>query len=405
MKKAIIIVAAVLLIAAAFLIFGGTFSNDNSATRNDLEGNPNKVYIGVFEPLTGVSSAGGNQEALGIRFASSEAPTVTIKGVEYEVVLSEVDNMSEDSIADATAQLLCDRKVSVVLGSYGSGLSLSGAGRFEAAGIPAIGISCTNPRITRDYDLYYRVCYLDSFQGKVLANFAVSNNYGTAAVVTQIGDVYSGGLGEYFTDEFEALGGKTVQFTYNSAQTSFTELIEDVSRSRADFIFLPGGVTISAEIIKQAEAANVELPFLGGDTWDTGVFRQAIADCDAEVYYSTYYDSTDTDNKAASDFAVKFQTWVSRDAERLKLNGGSSQVASVSALGYDAYMLALSAIEAADSTAPADIAKALGKIAYSGATGEIRFDGRGDPGKRTAYIMTLDSSGDPVTVLKSKASD
>lgn len=405
MKKAIIIVSVVLIVAAAFLIFGGTFSNDNSATRVDPNDNPNKLYIGVFEPLTGVSSAGGRQETLGIRFANNEQPTVTIEGVEYDVVLSEVDNMSEDSIAAATAQLLCDRGVSIVLGSYGSGLSLSGAGIFEKAGIPAIGISCTNPKVTVDHPLYYRVCYQDSFQGRVAANFAVSKGYGKAAVLTQIGDVYSKGLADSFTAEYEAQGGKTVQFTYNSAQTSFSELVEEVRRCKPDFVFLPGGVEISAEIIEQAAKAELGLPFLGGDTWDTAVFRHRLEECDCEIYYSSYYDGTDSSSQASSDFAVKFQTWIYRDADRLEQNGGSSDVAAVSALGYDAYMVALEAVKTAGSTEPEEIAKVLSKVTYSGATGDIVFDGSGDPGKRTAYIKTLNRAGEPETVQKSRASE
>lgn len=403
MKKVIIIIAAVVVIVAAFLVFGGTFSNDDSDRRVYPDYNPNKIYIGLFEPLSGASATGGNQEALGIRFAHMDAPTVTIGDVTYEVVLSEADNMSEDSIAKATAQMLVDRRVSIVLGSYGSGLSLSGADIFEVAGIPAIGVSCTNPKVTQGHELYYRVCYLDSFQGKIMANFAKSRDYKTAAVVTQIGDVYSKGLGEYFSTEYEALGGRTVQYTYNSAQTTFTELVEDIRRGGADFVFLPGGVDISAMIINQAYEGGLALPFLGGDTWDTAVFRRAVENTAPEVYYSTYYDGAESDNKAASDFAVRFQVWVSRDSERLEQNGGSSDVASVSALGYDAYMVALEAIKTAQSTDPGRIAKALSTVSYSGATGDIVFDGSGDPGKRTAYIMTFDGKGQVETLQKSTA--
>lgn len=405
MKKVIIIIAVVVVIAAVFLFFAKPVSTDHSVNRTDPNDNPNKLYIGLFEPLTGASATGGNQEALGIRFAHNDEPTVDIDGVTYDVVLSEADNMSEDSIAKATAQMLVDKNVSIVLGSYGSGLSLSGAEIFEKAGIPAIGVSCTNPKVTREHELYYRVCYLDSFQGKVMANFAQSRNYRLAAVLTQIGDVYSKGLGESFTSEFEALGGKTVQLTFNSAQTSFSELVEDIRRSKANFVFLPAGIDISAMIINEAYAKDLRLPFLAGDTWDSAVFWRAVEKSKPEVYFSSYFDGSDSDSKAASDFAVRFQVWVSRDAERLKLNGGSSDVAAVSALGYDAYMVALEAVKAAKSTQPAKISEALAEVSYTGATGEIVFDANGDPGKSTAYIKTFDGDGALTTIQKSRASD
>ena len=131
------------------------------------------VKIGVFEPASGDNGAGGKQEVLGIEYAKSLVPTVEIAGQEYEVELVIVDNQTTAEKGITAAQTLVDSDVSVILGSYGSGVSMAGGELFAAAEIPAIGCSCTNPNVTLLCDYYWRVCFLDPFQGKVMASFAM----------------------------------------------------------------------------------------------------------------------------------------------------------------------------------------------------------------------------------------
>ena len=130
------------------------------------------VKIGVYEPASGDNGAGGKQETLGVQYANSVTPTVEIDGKEYDVELDIVDNeSSNDKGPSAAAQLVSD-KVSIVLGSYGSGVSIAASDIFKDGGVPALGISCTNPQITQGNTHYFRICFLDPFQGTVLANFA-----------------------------------------------------------------------------------------------------------------------------------------------------------------------------------------------------------------------------------------
>ena len=152
------------------------------------------IKIGVFEPTTGENGGGGFQEVLGIRYAREMHPTVTINGEEYQVELVEVDNKSDKTEAVNAAQKLVSEKVSVVLGSYGSGVSIAAGQIFADAKIPAIGCSCTNPQVTEGNDYYFRVCFIDPFQGTVMANYAFQNGAKSAAVITQLGDDYSSGL-------------------------------------------------------------------------------------------------------------------------------------------------------------------------------------------------------------------
>ena len=129
------------------------------------------VKIGVFEPASGDSGAGGKQETLGMQYANYLQPTVEIGGTTYNVELVYADNGSSPDKAPSAAQQLISEGVSVILGSYGSGVSIAGSQYFADAGIPAIGVTCTNPQVTAGNTHYFRICFLDPFQGTVLANY------------------------------------------------------------------------------------------------------------------------------------------------------------------------------------------------------------------------------------------
>ena len=131
-----------------------------------------QIVIGVFEPTSGDNGAGGKREVLGIEYANSLKPTIEIDGEEYNIVLALSDNESKADNAASSAGKIVEDGAMVVLGSYGSGVSIAAYPTFEAAGIPAIGVSCTNASVTDGHDLYFRICFLDPFQGTVMANFA-----------------------------------------------------------------------------------------------------------------------------------------------------------------------------------------------------------------------------------------
>ena len=169
------------------------------------------VKIGVFEPASGDSGAGGKQETLGMQYANVETPTVEIGGVEYDVELVYADNGSSTDKAPSAAQQLVSEGVSVVLGSYGSGVSIAGSQYFADANIPAIGVTCTNPQVTAGNSHYFRICFLDPFQGTVLANYAAKElGAKTAYCLGELGNDYDQGLVTYFKQAFEGLGGTVV---------------------------------------------------------------------------------------------------------------------------------------------------------------------------------------------------
>ena len=345
----------------------------------------NVVRIGVFEPSTGDNGAGGKQEILGIEYANSLAPTVTIGGEEYTVELVIEDNQSLTDKAVSAAQSLMGEKVSIVLGSYGSGASMAGGDVFAEAGVPAIGVSCTNPNVTLLCDYYWRICFLDPFQGTVMANFAKELGATKAYVLTMLGEDYGVGLGKYFVDAFKKLGGDVIEENFTEGNGDFAAYINNAVNGGCDVIFAPCATTYAALIIEQAASQGVTFPILAGDTWENSAILDAAKGKDVKVYCSTFFDEKD-DSAAAADFVTGYKAWLNADESKKTNNGGNDIVAAVSALGFDAYNVALTAIQAADSADPAAIAAALPSVTYEGVTGAIAFDENGDALKDMAYI-------------------
>ena len=368
MKKVLAIVLAMMLVLSA------------AAMAETLK-------IGVFEPASGDNGAGGKQEVLGIEYAHSLTPTVEIGGVTYDIELDIVDNQSQTDKAVSAAQTLVNDKVSIVLGSYGSGVSMAGGDVFAANKTPAIGCSCTNPSVTLLCDYYWRVCFLDPFQGTVMANFAKEEKGAKKAyVLTQLGDDYSTGLGFYFQQAFTALGGEVVTGEFQEGNSEFASYLTTAVNEGCDFFFAPSSTTSASLIIDQAASANVSFPIAAGDTWESSVILDAAKGKNVEVYCSTFFDERDESNAVAAEFVAGFKAWLNANADKMTNNGGNDIVAAVSALGYDAYMVAVEAIVAANSADPADIAAALPAVAYDGVTGAIAFDEIGDAMKDMAYI-------------------
>jgi len=345
------------------------------------------IKIGVFEPQSGDNGAGGKQETLGIQYANSVKPTVTINGTEYKITLDIQDNQSSTDKAVSAAQQLVSDKCSVVLGSYGSGVSIAAGTYFASAQIPAIGCSCTNAAVTAGNDYYFRVCFLDPFQGSVMSSFAMEEcGAKNAYVLSMLGDDYTVGLAKNFVSAFEAAGGTVVgNETFTEGTADFSAYLNNAVSGGADVIFCPSATTYAAQIIKQAASLGVTLPILAGDTWENSAISDAQNGTDLKVYCSTFFDEND-DSGTAKEFVAGYKAWLNADKQNLTNNGGNDVVAAVSALGYDAYMTAVAAIEAAQSTKGSDIQAALKTLKTDGVTGAISFDENGDAIKDTAYI-------------------
>ena len=387
MKKTLAILLVIALCFSAFAC-GGEADND-AATGNVVEGDT--IYVGVFEPTTGENGGGGMQEVLGVRYANQVNPTVTINGTTYKIELVEVDNQSDKTAAVTAAQSLVSSNVVAVVGSYGSGVSIAAGETFATAMVPAVGASCTNPQVTLGNDYYFRVCFLDPFQGKVMANYAWSKGFTKAAVISQNGDDYSTGLAEYFKIAFEELGGEIVaDETYQTNETDFNAILTTIKGTDAQVIFSPTSITTATLLLPQAQAAGITAEIMAGDTWEN---QTIVSDAAEGVSISTFFDENDASNTITTDFVTGFKAFLNANPDYIVANGNTDGVAAVSALGYDAYMTVYNALASLDGTegdiTSVAVRDAIATAEFVGVTGNISFDENGDANKDTAYIKEI----------------
>ncbi len=351
--------------------------------------NEEKVLkIGVFEPSTGDSASGGKKEILGMQYANSETPTITLGGEEYKVELVLADNGSTTDKAPSAATALVDADVSIVLGSYGSGVSMAGSEFFDQAGLAAIGVTCTNPNVTAGNSHYFRICFLDPFQGSVLANFAVDKFEAKKAyLLGELGNEYDQGLITFFEQAFTAAGGEIMKDSYPTNNADFSTYLNKAKEWGADVIFTPVSIAYATQIITQAAQLGIEAPILGSDTLDDNKVLEAAKDTSVQVYVSTFYQEG-----GSPEFDAGIKEYINTNADAMTANGGNDTISAVTAMGYDAYYVALEAAKAADSADKAAIKAALPGVKYTGVSGDIAFDEIGDAVRDTAYIKTSDNT-------------
>ena len=384
MKKLFALVLA-LVMALSLVACGGSSSGSGQASSGD---SGNKVVkIGVFEPQTGDNGAGGKQEILGMQYANYVQPTVEIGGETYDVQLEIVDNRTTAENGPSAASELVNRGVSVVLGSYGSGVSMAGGAIFEEAGIPAIGVTCTNPQVTSDCSVYFRICFLDPFQGTVLANYAYNElGVSTAYVLGMLGSDYDQGLVYYFTEAFEDLGGTVVAESFPEGTANFVSYINNAKSAGAGVIFAPVSITYAQLIVEAADAQDFDGALLGSDTWDSNKVIESAKGKNISAFVTTFYQEGGNE---AFDSGIK--EWINANADAKTNNGGNDMIAAVTAMGYDAYYTALEALKAAGSTEPKAVLEALPNVSYEGVSGLIKFDDIGDAVRDSAFIKTANT--------------
>ena len=346
------------------------------------------IKIGVFEPSSGDSASGGKKEILGMQYANSQVPEITLGGETYKVELVYGDNGSSTDKAPSAASSLVSAGVSVVLGSYGSGVSMAGGPKFEEAGIPAIGVTCTNPNVTAGNNYYFRICFLDNFQADVLANFAMDKfDAKVAYCLGESGNEYDQGLIAFFKQVFEAAGGTVITDSFPTGNSDFNSYLNKAKSEGADVIFIPVSIAYGVQIIKQAASLGIEAPFLGSDTCDDNMILEALNGTDLQLYVSTFYQEG-----GSPEFDAGIKEYINTNSEALAANGGNDTISAVTAMGYDAYFVALEAMKKADSGDKAALMQILPSVTYTGVSGDIAFDEIGDAVRDTAYIKTADTA-------------
>lgn len=324
------------------------------------------IKIGIFEPLTGANAGGGQLEVEGIEIAHELYPEVLGKKIE----LVKVDNKSDKvEAANAAARLTEKEKVTAIIGSWGSSLSMAAGDVVKKAQIPAIGTSCTNPLVTQGNDYYFRVCFIDPFQGTVMSNYAYTKlNAKKVAIIQEVSNDYAVGLSKYFTDNFKKLTGDNNAIVavanYNTGDQDFTAQLTNIKAQNPDAIFAPGNFTESAMIIKQARQLGIKCPFLGGDTWETPEFLTIGKEAVEGSVFSTFFAT----EKPITEESKKF-------LEAYKKKYPGKEPAAVTALAYDAYVLLVDALKRTGTVDSVKLRDELVKTKdFQGAAGVVNFD-------------------------------
>jgi branched-chain amino acid transport system substrate-binding protein len=340
---------------------------------------PDKIKLGVYEPMTGAMAAGGQQTWEGIQLAMEQKNTVL--GKQVDVVL--VDNKSDKvEAATAMSRLIEAEKVVGVVGSYGSGLSMAGGEVSEKAGIPVIGCSPTNPLVTQGKQYYFRVCFIDPFQGAVMAKYAFETlKAKKAAIIQDVAQDYSVGLSNFFRNKWNQLTGdpKTlVAFTsYQTGDQDFTAQLTSVIAKNPDVIFSSGYYGEGALLAKQAREMGFKGTLLGGDAWDAPELIQIGGAAAEGLTFSTHYDPAGSTTPMSKKFVDLYTAKYKKDPN------------AFAALGFDAYMLMLDAITRAKSTDGKAIRDQIAATQkFEGVTGYITMDADHNPIK-DAVIKTV----------------
>lgn len=349
----------------------------------------NIIRIGVFEPITGSEGTEGKQETLGILYANSLTPKVTIGDTEYKVLLEIADNESSVIKSKTVAQELAEKDISIVLGSYGSEFCIAGSRAFEKADIPAIGITCTNPLVTLRNNHYFRICFLDPFQGTVLASFAIDQfNAKKAYCLAKLNDDYSVGLCNYFIDTFKKNGKEFVFETFPDGTTDFSAYIANAKKQNADVFFCPLFVESAPFLIEQASQINPDVPILAGDAWDSNIVSSVAKDTGMEIYVTSFF-CVGCFEDQISDFITGFKNYINANNNAKVSNGGNDEISATAAMGFDAYYTALEALKLAQSAESKKVLEVMPSVKYKGITGNIEFDKNGDAIRDTAFVKKV----------------
>jgi branched-chain amino acid transport system substrate-binding protein len=347
------------------------------------------IKIGVYLPLTGQNAFGGQLELDGVNLAHSLVSEVLGKKVEL-VVLDNKGDTTE--CANAMQRLVEQEKVNAVIGTYGSSCAMAGGEINEKAGVPAMGTSCTNPLVTQNKKYYFRACFIDPFQGKAVAQYAFDNGKKKAALLLDVAQDYTVGLGKFFKDHFTKIGGEVVaELNYQSGDQDFTAQITEIISKGADILFIPSYFAEGAIIIKQARDAGAEFLIIGADAMDNPEMVKIGGKAIEGFTFTTFPYAIEMPDMSDTQKAFT-EAWQKQFPDK--------EPNANSALGYDSYMLVIDAIKRAGSADPEAITTALAATKdFDGVTGKTTINETHDAEKAVGIKMVKDGKITFVTTV------
>jgi len=339
------------------------------------------IKVGEYASLTGKDATFGQSQHKGIVLAIEEINAAGgVLGKKIE--LFSEDNQSKSGESATVAKKLLGRdKVIALLGEVASTRSLEVAPIAQAAKIPMISPAATNPKVTEIGNYIFRVCFIDPFQGTVMAKFALNDlKVKKVATLTSVSNAYSVGLAKFFKDTFTQGGGSVpIEQKYSEGDKDFRAQLTAIKAAGVDAVFVPGYYTEAALVARQARGLGLNIPFFGGDGWESEKLLEIGGDALNGCYYSTHFSP---ENKDA--LVTKF-------VESFKKRWNNETPDAFGALGYDtAYVLA-DAIKRAGTTDGAKLRDALAATKnFAGASGITTIDKDRNASKGAIVIAIKD---------------
>jgi branched-chain amino acid transport system substrate-binding protein len=360
-------------------ISGCTKKNTEAEGGANASAAATEILVGEFGSFTGSEATFGQSTSNGVKMAFEEKNKAGgIKG--RKLTLISLDNQGKaEEAAAAVTRLITQNKVIAILGEVASSRSLAAAPIAQRHKIPMISPSSTNPKVTEVGEYIFRVCFIDPFQGTVMAKFAHENlKAKRVAVLRDVKSDYSVGLADYFAKKFKELGGEIVlDASYQSGEMDFKAQLTQIRGSKPDAIFIPGYYTEVGLIARQARSLGISAPLLGGDGWDSSKLSEIGGEAINGSYFSNHY-TTESSDPVVVDFIKRFKERTNETPDGL------------AALGYDAARILIQAMENASDLTPEAIRAELAKTEdFVGVTGRISIDQQRNANK-PAVVVKVD---------------
>ena len=343
-------------------------------------GQTGPITIGYYGDLTGRTSNFGQSTKAGVEMAADEINKAGGINGRQITILSEDDEGRPEKAATVVTKLINQDRVVALLGEVASGNTLAAAPKAQAAKVPMISPSSTNPAVTQVGDYISRVCFIDPFQGAVMAKFAANTlKAKKAAIMLDFNSPYSRGLTEFFESSFKKLGGEIIdKQSYTQGDRDYKGQLTAIRAKNPDVIYVPGYYGEVGVIAKQAKQLGINVPLLGGDGWDSTQLWDLGGDSLNGDFISNHY-SVDDPSPAIQKFVAAYKA----------RNGNVPD--ALAALGYDAMKVLADAITRAGTTEGPQLKDAINATkGFVGVTGTISLDGERNAVKPAVVLKLQD---------------
>jgi len=342
--------------------------------------NQNEILIGEYSALTGTTATFGQSTHHGLSMAVEDVNNAGgVLDKKIKLITEDTQSKPEEA-AIAVTKLIARDNVRAIIGEVASSRSLAAAPICQSNRIPMVSPASTNPEVTKKGDFIFRVCFIDPFQGEVIAKFLFNSlNLRKAAILKDVRNDYSIGLAQFFEQNFRALGGEVVATqAYSEGDADFKAQLTALKTAAPEVVVVPGYYTEAALIVKQARELNMNMPFVGGDGWDSGKLLEIGGQALENTFFSTGFSADDT-SAAVQKFVSRYRN---QYRETPDLNA---------ALAYDAGHILFDAIRRAGSLDGAAIRDALAATrGFPGVTGVITIDEQRNARKPAVIIAVKD---------------